>query len=422
MLKSHTRIVVLAAVLFLIMTLLPIPIGPSLLSESALASSCAIEMTQPELASSHSGTLDVATAGEEFVLTVIASNCTPNKTPFIALIEVRNSEGITEHIGWQSGILAENGKTQIGISWIPAHGDNYGIRSFAITDWVMPNVLSTVSTSNVEIAEANTEKLALEFQVTKTDLTTQEPFGTSYYLVNNGSYTVSLTVDDYIGVYESFNGKTPQRLGPDSSCTWQFQKQIEHPDVILKPGEMMNLTERSAESAAPTNPGIYYYSPFVILSVQGQERVKCMEIVGNTVILNVTAPVYEGVSLVLQTDKEKYRVDEVVHFTFFIENASDEPFVLTEEVPLIKISSSNGTEVLQIGFVADHVWPITIEPHSTYRLDDLFPLDWDLSDIYQVPPEKDGNEVQATPGVYFINATFTYPYLESKTFEISVEK
>jgi hypothetical protein len=80
---------------------------------------------------------------------------------------------------------------------------------------------------------------------------------------------------------------------------------------------MMNLTETSSMSGAPKRPGIYYISPFVILSVQTQDRVKCLEVVGNTVALNVTAPTYEGVSLVLETDKNDYTVGRMCacHFT-----------------------------------------------------------------------------------------------------------
>src|SRR5205807_9389894 len=113
------------------------------------------------------------------------------------------------------------------------------------------------------------------------------------------------------------------------------------------------LNEWISESTVPKYHVTCYRRPFVILSVQGDERVKCLEIVGNTVTLNVTAPVYNGVSLVLRSDKEKYTVDEVVHFSLFIENSSDKPFVFTEDEPIIKIRSDNGTEVFDISYIAD---------------------------------------------------------------------
>lgn len=380
-------------------------------------------MTLPMLYSVYSSPVDSVSVGDKLVIATSARNCSEMDQPFMAIIEVRNSLGMTENLGWQSGVLEGKGQTQIGISWIPVHGDNYEIRTFAVSDFENPSVLSAVTTSNFEIAEQNTENLILEFNVTETNVSTGELYGTSYYLVNRGKQTVALTVDDYIGVYESLNGATARRLGPDSSCVWKYASKIENPDAILKPGEMMNLTERIRESSAPKYPGIYNYSPFVILSVQAQERVKCLEIVGNTVTLNVTgAPAYKGINLVLETDKKVYKVNEVVHFSLYIENTSEEPFVFTEDVRSIIIRSDNGTKILDSTWAwpTDQLQPITVKPHTRYQLDDPFPFVWNLSDIYQIPPDNDGNEVQSTPGVYLINATFGYPYLDSKTLEVRV--
>jgi hypothetical protein len=70
----------------------------------------------------------------------------------------------------------------------------------------MPVVLSTVSTTHVQVAEQNTENLVLEFNTMKSNVSTIEVFGTSYYAVNKGRFNLPIAIHDYIGVYRSNNG------------------------------------------------------------------------------------------------------------------------------------------------------------------------------------------------------------------------
>ena len=180
----------------------------------------------------------------------------------------------------------------------------------------------------------------------------------------------------------------------------------------------MNLTNRNSQSVAPNFPGVYYTNPFVIVSVQAQDRVKCLEIVGGTVTLNVTGPVNEDVKVVLESDKTEYAVDDVVHFSFFVENTSDGPFTFSVDDPVFEIRSSNRPGLIQLALEADVAEPITVEPHSRYRLDNLVNLDWDLHDV--IFPLDEDNNVQAALGDYLVNATCTYPYLESNTLTIRI--
>jgi hypothetical protein len=377
--------------------------------------SCSIDVSQPLLRSPFSPGLLPATAGHHFVLTVTATNCSEEPVPFTALIEVRNSIGVTEYIGWQSGILEGDGQTEIGLSWIPSYGDYFEVRSFAISGLQMPLVLSTVSTTHVQIAEQNAENLVLEFNTTKTNVSTTEVFGTSYYVVNKGRLTLPIAIHDYIGVYRSDNGATRQRLGPEVSCIWRWSSEIGTPDAVLKPGQMTNLTDRSNQSSAPRIPGIYSYTPFVVASVQTDERVKCLEILGNTIEMNVTAPVYEGVQLVIETDKQSYHRGENVTLQLYIENNSDRLFETSEIVPMVKIvEESIGADVYSASFVADYSEYPVVHPHSNFT---LFPqLVWS-----QTTFQQDGTLEQANPGRYVISATFTYPYLESEEYAITIE-
>lgn len=112
-------------------------------------------MTPPLLQSVHSSLIDHVRADDQLVIAFNARNCNEmDQQSFVAIIEVRNSTGVTENLGWQSVVLEANGQTQIGISWIPTHGDNYEIRAFAISDFDNPEVLSPIRSSQVTIASA----------------------------------------------------------------------------------------------------------------------------------------------------------------------------------------------------------------------------------------------------------------------------
>jgi plastocyanin len=119
----------------------------------AFATSCALMLTQPSLKSINGGESE-ATAGEQLIIsTTITNHCYEQDQPFVAIIEVRNSDGVTEYLSWQSGVLKGlTGNIEIGVSWIPAYGDNYELRAFVISSLENPQVLSRVEVSNITIA------------------------------------------------------------------------------------------------------------------------------------------------------------------------------------------------------------------------------------------------------------------------------
>lgn len=125
------------------------------LLEPVFASFCSLKLSAPSLMSVFSHPLAAATAGEQFVIATTITTCIEEEQAFVAIIEVRNSDGITEYLGWQSGILREkNDSTQIGLSWVPRHGGNYELRTFAISGFENPLILSAVMTTNLSIADS----------------------------------------------------------------------------------------------------------------------------------------------------------------------------------------------------------------------------------------------------------------------------
>jgi hypothetical protein len=95
--------------------------------------------------------LDEVSSGQQVVLTtnVINNNAAPQ--PFVALLEVRDNNGVTIFLAWQTGTLPANDRTQVGLSWTPEDPGDYQVRTFVISDLTNPRVLSLVSTSDITV-------------------------------------------------------------------------------------------------------------------------------------------------------------------------------------------------------------------------------------------------------------------------------
>lgn len=244
--------------------------------------------------------------------------------------------------------------------------------------------------------------LSFEYNVSRTNLLTDEPYSFSLYLVNNGNHAESFTVD---------------HNSEEGFCYWRHTAKLEHPDYILPPWGRINLAAENNIGAAPKTPGTYPYAPYVMLSIDEPARVECLRLEANTVTLNVTARVYEGVKLVIATDKDVYKSNETVVIDLYIENNSDKPFKLQEIAPSITIkNASTGKSVYGAAWIADYSEYPTIGPHSRYSLTSAIPSSWDQS-VYQ----EDGSSKPAGAGEYSILATFTSPYLKSEEHAIWIE-
>ena len=53
------------------------------------------------------------------VAAINLDNDSANEVPFVGLIEVRNENGITTMLRWQTGVLAQNSGLDIAASWLP---------------------------------------------------------------------------------------------------------------------------------------------------------------------------------------------------------------------------------------------------------------------------------------------------------------
>lgn len=278
--------------------------------------------------------------------------------------------------------------------------------------------------------------LSLFLDVTKTELETGEPFNFSLVLVNNQDHPEYFSIDRN-GV-EFLSAEYPQPSTVREPCYFASANNITdyeewHMSMYanyflarepLQAGKSM-FTHYNTMIEAPKRPGTYHLDGSVMLTIADSEvkgksefdgvRVSCLAVnLERPIALNVTAPVYEGVSLVLSPDKEAYSRGEAVSFELTIKNESDQSFKLSEVQPTIHIRDAlTGRQITDIHFVLDfHEYP-TIQPHSKYIVS--VPLAWD-----QKVFDDNGEPRLVEPGQYLIRATFIFPYLESEERAITI--
>ncbi|MGI0015313.1 MAG: hypothetical protein ACREBU_18000, partial [Nitrososphaera sp.] len=282
--------------------------------------------------------------------------------------------------------------------------------------------------------------LFLTLTASKTELETGEPFRHSLLLVNNGNSTEYFSIDAGGADFFSQEGLATINGNEQAACyfpsangikreEWGHMSMYAHyflGEKTIVSGGSLAIADDTPISA-PKYPGVYYLAGKITLTIADEEvkgksefdsvKVSCLDVaISNPVMLNVSAPIYEGVNLVLETDKQVYKQNETVILSLYIENDSEKSFKLQEVFPSISIRDNTGKEVYGISWVADYFEYPTIAPHSRYNLNIGTPLTWD-----QTTYLEDGITKPAEPGEYSISATFTSPYLKSDEHAIWIE-
>lgn len=88
----------------------------------------------------------------QYSLTTEIKNLQSRELPFVAIMEIRDSEGFTLSLNFVSGKLPPNYSMNVGTVWTPSETGDYELRAFAITDFKTLNPLSSVVSTGVTVA------------------------------------------------------------------------------------------------------------------------------------------------------------------------------------------------------------------------------------------------------------------------------
>jgi hypothetical protein len=122
-----------------------VPIGAAGVLGSATPSA-------PSVRDASGGAVGTITVGQQVVLTTTVTNNIDDELPFVALVEVRDSSGITIFLAWQTGVMDAGDRNEVGLSWTPEEAGDYVVRTFVISNLSNPQVLSDVVTTNITVS------------------------------------------------------------------------------------------------------------------------------------------------------------------------------------------------------------------------------------------------------------------------------
>lgn len=96
--------------------------------------------------------LDQVNPGQQVILSTTIANNLDKDQQFAAIIEVRDSSGITVFLAWQTGKLNSDDEAEVGLSWTPNTSGQYTIRTFVVSDLANPDILSDVQETKFSVS------------------------------------------------------------------------------------------------------------------------------------------------------------------------------------------------------------------------------------------------------------------------------
>jgi len=106
----------------------------------------------PVLTDISGNTLTEVTVGQQVVLNVSIKNNNAVPQSFAGVVEVKDSDGFTVYLQWQTGTLNPTATVDIGLSFVPSEADHYTARTYVLSSIRNPTVLSTVATSTFTVS------------------------------------------------------------------------------------------------------------------------------------------------------------------------------------------------------------------------------------------------------------------------------
>lgn len=110
-------------------------------------------VTSPVLKDADGEILTSGSMGSTVFISFDAVNGQDIPLAFMAIMEARGEDYVTYFLGLQEGLAPPGDFTEVTAAWTPEKAGNYQLRTFLISGFENPMVLSEVRTSDVVIAQ-----------------------------------------------------------------------------------------------------------------------------------------------------------------------------------------------------------------------------------------------------------------------------
>jgi hypothetical protein len=137
----------------------------SVFQSQATTDTYRVSVSSPALTSTFGEELPGVIAGQEVMLNIQLQGA--RSEDFVVIIEIRDLRGVTQGIMSQAGTITAGEPTDIRISWKAIESGDFYAKAFVISSLEKPEVLSTVSGTNVKVVTtaAQLEDLFPELQI-----------------------------------------------------------------------------------------------------------------------------------------------------------------------------------------------------------------------------------------------------------------
>lgn len=127
-------------------TLVVMPSEPSVYVDNVL-----VMIAKPLVLDLRGVPIIASEVGEQVIVQASFKSYLPDRQPFVGYLELRDANGITQFVAWQSGILESHGNATIGFSWSPTEPSHYQVRAFALSGFERLSIISVISESEIDV-------------------------------------------------------------------------------------------------------------------------------------------------------------------------------------------------------------------------------------------------------------------------------
>ena len=99
--------------------------------------------------------LDQVIVGQQVILSDTFVNERSVSQPYVAIFEVRDSDGFTVYLTWQIGIVTAGGQADAGVSWVANEVGVHEIRTFILSSLSNPVALAIVESRSIPVVDAD---------------------------------------------------------------------------------------------------------------------------------------------------------------------------------------------------------------------------------------------------------------------------
>jgi N-acetylneuraminic acid mutarotase len=93
-----------------------------------------------------------ADKGQELALERVIENDREEKQPFIYILQVKDSLGVTISLSWTEGEILPNDSVRISQSWTPVYSGSYALQIFVWESMNNPNILASMHTVAIHVS------------------------------------------------------------------------------------------------------------------------------------------------------------------------------------------------------------------------------------------------------------------------------